>query len=534
MDGFGNEGMYRWGTPQLEQLIEAGRDASDIMKALTTGSGIVPAGATSGEALRTQFLLKLLEKVSFSQEDAKVMKIIPKKKADSVAVEWTNYVSYGGVGDGFTGESGSDGNGNVNSADDNFLRQIQNVRYLATQRTVTMAAGLVKNIENPMVAAETGATLFLISKAELANFWGDTTLHVLQYNGMMAQIMQALDSFPEKAPVLYDAGGGPVDQAMIEDIAVTNRQLWGEGTLLLNSIVTHGDIQKALFPLTRVLLGSSEGGMGQDRDFAKVPYGRIKLEWCPMLRANQPMTMDGPGVTGLPRVAATADPNALAFATQPFATASAGSAGTGNFWRNFNRNTDSAAVPAPALPSGGNNANRLAAADYLYAVAPVYQGLEGVAWVYGAATAGTATGASSIDPSAGQIVQIAISTASITGLGSTYPLNSTKFRVYRAPSTATQMNQFLFLGETGCPTAGNPTLYDNGFTIPGLDTSFLVTQQKNGIDGWGFWQLLPIMKRELPHTTMFNMFALLLFATLVLRVPSHHMIIRNIGRWVAS
>jgi hypothetical protein len=146
------------------------------------------------------------------------------------------------------------------------------------------------------------------------------------------------------------------------------------------------------------------------------------------------------------------------------------------------------------------------------------------------------TSASAIDPTAGQIVQIAIDTTTpcITGLGSTYALANTKFRIYRAPSSATSISQFALLGETGCPTAGNATLYDNGYQIPGADQAFLITEQKHGIDGWGFWQLCPLLKRPLPHTALLEFFVLLLFATPVLRVPRHHIVVRNIGRWVAS
>ena len=508
-----------------------------LEKALTAGEGIVQPGDTGGRALKVQFLHKTLEQVSFDQEDAVLMKLIPKKKVPSNTIEWTEFLSYGTDGDAFVGESGSDGAFGVSGSDDNFARQVQKIRYLATQRTVSLVSQLVANIEAPMKVSEKAATLELVMKMNNACYNGDSTLSQNQFNGMKAQIKQWVNQYPQDSGILWDAGGQPIGKELMTDMMAFLRLKYGKPSLLLMSVQAKADLQKALYPNARYNEGQSPEYLGIDTGKFKGTNGTLKLEDDPMLRPNEPITVDGVGSDGKPRTATTASLGALAYVATPFVTCAAVVPGVGNYYNNVNVNTDVTSLgTAPALPNkgkGGNAGNRLPAGISYYALAPVYGGKEGVAWVFGAAGAGTVTGATAVTVTgASSIVQVDVdlTTPCITGVGSTYSRSLVKWRLYRCTGVAPgSLSDFDFVCDIGNPTSGNARGYDNGMYMPGMDQAFMITETKNGSPGWFLAQLLPIMKRPLPHLAMADLFALLAFVTPILWVPRHHLYIRNIG-----
>lgn len=507
----------------------------EIRKALTTGDGIVPAGATGGTALRVQFLHGGLERVSFEQDDAKAMKLLPKPKVGSTAIEWTTQNQYGGPGDGFVPETGSDGAFNVTASDDAYRRMVRNVRYLATKREVGIVAQEVRNIEDPMTASEEGATLELVGKANLGVYFGDSLKSVTQYDGLIRQIQDWVTDYPQDVDIMIDAGGQPIDSEMIEAFLTTNKMKFGNGQLLLQSSIGYGDTQSLLFPNLRGDLGS-QGIFGVDKRQFRGPYGTIRLEDDPMLRPNQPLVVEGTGLTGKPRTG-SGDAGSIGWASTPWSACAAASAGTVDYWRNVTLNTATSAIAAPALPvsTGNNNASkRNPAGDYYYAASVVFNGLESLPWVFGAASADTVASATAVTITSQQIVSMTLLASAITGLGSTYPRNRVKVRIYRyggpGVSAPTSTQQFDFLFETGWPTSGNTAAHDNGFNIPGSDNAFLITEKKGKAVGWYWAQLLELMKRPLPNLMLADQFGLLMFGCPILPVPRHHIWIRNIGR----
>lgn len=523
---------------QLAKAMLTGTDASG------NAVNIIQDKTTGAAALRVQFLHDRLEKVSFEQDDAVMMKTIPKEKVYSITFEWTVFNQYGGAGDGFVGETGTDGAFGVAATDDNFTRLLKTVKYMAAVRQVSLVAQLVRNVEDAMKTAETGATLEIVGKANLAIYFGDSKKAEQQFDGLIRQLLDWLTPSTgygqtHDQSIIYDAGGNPISKEMLEDIAVLNRQKFGKGTLLMTSPVAYGDAQKLLFPEARTGEGET-GTFGTDKRNFKSPYGTIKLVDDPMLRLNQPLVVEGSGVDGKPR--ASADSGALSFSANPL-TISAVSPSTGYFWENVSRNDHAtvAALTVPALPSGeGNQANRLAADTYWYAVSVVYQGKESLPWYTGnnAATINTLPTATGQAVTAGQVVKLAIDLTNLTGATVTAALRkSLKFRFYRFDGTTapTSRLQYKFIGECGVAAAASSSvdavLYDNGFTIPGSDNAFLITESKNGAKGWFLAQLLPLMRRKgLASYVMGDPLAMLAFLMPILVVPRHHVWIRNIGR----
>lgn len=539
MSGIGTEPMGiagSWASGLVQGMAQEAEASEVLEKAMVTGSGVVEGGQQGGGALREQYLNGVLETVSATQDDARFMKDVPKKRVPTNTVEWTDFLSYGGAGDDFVGETGVDGAFNGVTTDDNFQRNIQLVKYMAVQREVSLVTQKVKNISDPLKIAQTGGTIEIIGKANLACYFADAGKNALQFNGLEAQILQWLNQFPSDSAIYYDAGGAPLGKGAMADIAQILRLKFGAPGSIYESVQTYADTQKQLFPEARYMEGQVSGVFGNDRNKYATPYGIIDLKADIMLRSNRPLAFDGPGLTGKPRTTATADFNSLNFASNPFTTApastAAGVTGMNYYWQNYSQNTDATTIPAPPVPSGsagGNASNHLAAGSYLYAVAPVYYGREGAAFVYG--TDGTVPNATAVAVAAGQIVPVIVAAASLTGLGTTYARSTVKYRVYRAPANAVSLNDFDLLGEMGTPKAGNAVLYDNGMTIPGQDIAFMLTEKKNGSDAYFLAQLLPLLRRPLPNKLLSDLFGLIAFITPILKVPRHHVVIRNIGRY---
>lgn len=552
--GFYNSGMSGMGA-EYQNLLQAARNfENNLSKAYTTGESIVlPTNSSTADTgarnLRMQFLRDALEQVSFDQEDAKMMKRISKPRASSNTYEWSALKQYGGAGDGFTPETGTDGAFNVSSTDDVFARMLRQIKYLAAVREIGVVSQLVNNVKDPETVAEQAATLELVGKCNLALYFGDSKKSAPQFDGFERQLIDWITPTSaggygntEDQDILFDAGGAPIDMDMIVEIAKTCAIKFGDPGLLMMSAQAYMDAQRVLYPFQRTDMGSSANAVGLDRNKAITPFGNIELDFDKMLRANRPLVADGPGVTGKPKT--TADSGALALATDALGNAqafsatpascvgvAAGSAGTGSWWLNGATNGGNVST-SPAVPSGvGNQGNRLAAGSYYYAVSAVLDGKESLPHYFDTgAGAGSLAAADATAVTAGQIVSVAIDNTKVTGITSSN-YTRIKFRIYRA-TAANSVNDFDLVAEIGCTgDTGLSVYYDNGKDMPGKDTAYLFTKKKNGVDAFMLLQLLPIIKRTgLPAKVLSDPLALLLFCAPILLVPRHHIQIRNIGR----
>jgi hypothetical protein len=519
-----------YGSPDYSVLRDLANDPEYLTKALTTGSGVVAADASGGQALRMQFLHNVLAQVSHDQEDAVGFKLLPVEKVWSTTFEWTQFKEYGGAGDGFTGESGTDGSFGLSSSDDTFIRRLMTVKYMYAHRTTGFVAQQVRNIENPVKSQENGATLEIIGKAGMALYGGDSKLSVWQFDGLKRQIWDWVSSYADDQAIMYDAGGAPLDEVLLNEIAQINRTRFGRGDVLLQSVQGYADTTKLLYPKERGVMGAT-GAFGLDASVFASDFGRIKRYDDPMLRPNWPVIPDGTGSSGKPRT--SADSGSKAVAATPFNAVAAGSPSSTAWHACISTNAAAASGTNPALPSGdGSQGNRLAAGTYYYAVSLVYRGLEGLPWVYGktAAGLGGAGAATGVAVTAGQVVKFTLDTTGtqFTDITSSNA-NQYKVRLYRASSASTDANDWGLLYEFGLPNATSTVTYDNGMFIPGYDNAFLITTKKRGVKGIFMGELLPLIKRELPPLAMADPFVMLWFGCLILLAARHHVWVRNIG-----
>ncbi len=188
-----NDGEYR------KYLAVAMEQEARLQKALTTGNGIVQAGDQGGRALRLQFLPGKLESTTAGQSDYVGIKQFPFDKAWSPTIEWTTLDSFDGGGDGFVGETGSDGAYGVDYYDDNYTRQTENVKFMAEGRQVSLVAEETRNLEDPGTLSRKNEELSLLAKANSALYWGNAMTSSTQYNGIMSQLEEWLDIYGSDA-----------------------------------------------------------------------------------------------------------------------------------------------------------------------------------------------------------------------------------------------------------------------------------------------------------------------------------------------
>ena len=427
-------------------------------KAMTASAGIVAAGATGGQALKVQYLHDAIENTSFEMDDCVLMKWIKKTKAYGPTVEWTTSDFPGGGGDGFTDESGNDGAFNIDYSDDNFRRQTENIKFMAEGRQVSLVVQHSRLIagQDAMGIEKELATRALLYKAELAAYFGNSGMNFSSFNGMEAQITNVLQYRPDAQDILFDAGGNPIDKAMLELTAILNRNKFGKADRLLLSTTAHGDSNILLFPEVRDQEGSNGKRYGTFKDEFLGPNGVIKLMNSPMLRPGRPLRPDGPGSDGKPRLNLAPGQTAGGLAgydalcanfasTTPFTSVAAGAAGSVNWWNVANQNTNSAALAAaPGLPNSlaGNSTNRNAAGNYYYAVAPVFRGREGALFIFGAGlqtTRAISGSPTSTTLTAGQIMTLTFdnTTPALANLGTTYARQNVYYRIYRLIGAST-------------------------------------------------------------------------------------------------
>lgn len=509
---------------------------ADLLKNYVTGNGIVGTGAaTDVSPLREQFLVGHLVTTLYSQDDARTMKLLPVMPVGSTIVEFSRFDMVGTAGDGFVAETGTDGAFGLSPGDDAFSRQTRVVRYMASERQVGIVARNVNNIEDPQAIAERAATLEIIRNANLAILFGDNGFNGLAFDGIWKQIYDHVVATGDPS-ILIDMRNNDLGIDAIATGSAQVRNNYGNPSLLIQSVESYEATQVALYPQERAPFGYT-GSAGADVDTVKTGGGNIRRTYDAMLRPGRPLKPIGP--TSMGAMPTAADTGALTFSATPWQTGAgntvAAAAGTGPYYVNQTRSTDSAVVTKPAVPSavGNNNAqNNLAAGTYYYAVTAVINGKESLPWVLGCAAAGVIDGTiAGITVTAGQVAQLKFTSAVLTGYSANVR-TQVHLRVYRTAALAsapTQLSQFQFLMQTAFASGDTTALcFDNGMYIPGTTVNFMLTEKRDGRNAIVIGQLMEMMRRELPNLPMANQFCMLAFLTPIVFYGGFHLVYYNV------
>lgn len=464
----------------------AASELEQLRKALTAGYGTDVSTLTGGAALRVQSLDMAMQATIQAYDDFRLFNRLPKPHAGATVDEWTEM---NGVG-GFLGGTTNTETGVIQPATGSYARRVGLVKYLMTQRQVSLVQTLQDAIADSEAIEYMNGALQLLTDAEYLMFEGDSTVVPTEFDGIYAQLVQGVNAGQVDARNIIDARQSPLsDIGIVNTAAATVRQYgnFGRPTDIFMSLGVQADFDTGIAPAFRVPLpGAANGGLdlGAPVIGIRTSHGDVKTNNDIFIRDEE---LKQPFELGQSAIA----------------TAQAGLA------------------PASVVGTPGTNAsstfNSLTAGSYYY-------------YVTGVNASGQSTGVVSAQVAigAGQRVSLVITRSSGAA--------ETGYVLYRsqqaggnsvAGSVPGQGSDFREMARIG--VAGATTTYiDNNTDIPGTTKAYILNLTP-GDTAITWRQLLPMVKFPLyPTNTPVIPWAQLLFGYLRISKRRHHVVIKNI------
>jgi hypothetical protein len=444
---------------------EMGGDAVEqLRKALTAGSGANAGTFTGGRALIPESLEATLVNILFTQKDAVLFQSLKKKTIKSPVHQWDTRTEVGADDGAWVDEAGA----SIADANQTIQRVFATVKYLQTQRTVTLQATLSDMIEPAMAIEQNAGALWICRNIEKALFYGDHAMVTQQIDGIEEQITAGAPSN------IIDMQGASANSTAFEDaIGASCRQIrdnYGRASLIMSSTMVMQDIQRLLRDRVRFPAGGGQAGAAVI-DKYPTPFGEPDLKYDLFIRegtvpAASALTANRPGAA--PVIGAVSYP------------------------------TDSS-----SLFTSSN------AGVYYYKVVPTNQ--------YGD---GPAVTSAALTVASGQNVTIPVTVGAA-------PL-PTAYKLYRSKLGASDGTDCRYMFSTAYTTSPM-NLVDENLYLPGTSSAYVLTME-DLFDAIEFFQFLPLMKFDLyPTNSAVYPFLMLLFGALALKKPTQHMRIKNIA-----
>jgi hypothetical protein len=458
------EGVEGFGTQSRAHVDE-------LNKALTVGQSIDAPGsvvAGDGFALRVESLENTLKNVTFSMNEIKFWKAIPKLPAYNTVEEHNVLSSYGENPD-----AGWIDEGDLPESDDSsYERQYAVVKYLGTTRKVSHVASLVKPAHGAIVGQETvNGTMHLLRILERALFYGDSDMSPLQFDGYRKLL---IDNSP--ADNIIDLRGQPLSEDILTDACLTasDRPNYGQITHMHCNPKVKADLIKTFFPKERHDTFTANGGMvGLDIKGFTSSSGDVAIE------ANT-FINDG----GAPNAAAVGDA-----AKRPASP------------------TISTAATTPVEAAAQFDVDD--AGDYYYKIVAVNR--------YGRSAA-VNVDAGAISVVAGDKVTFGVTPAAA---------GVEHYEVYRSQKNGSLDNVRSCFKVKNTAGAGELTVNDLNADLPFTTEAFLFQQNLQSLS---FKQLAPMLKIPLATIDTSIRWSQILYGVPVLYAPKKNVLIKNIGR----
>lgn len=458
----------------------------ELQKALTAGYGTDVATLTGGAALRVQSLDATMQATIQQNDDFRLFNRLAKPHAGATVDEWTEM---NGVG-GFLGGTTNTETGVIQPFTGSYARRVGLVKYLMTQRQVSLVQTLQTAIADSEAIEYTNGALQLLTDAEYLCFEGDSTVVPTEFDGIYAQMQQGVNSGQVDPRNIIDARGSSLsDISLINQAAATVRQYgnFGKPTDIFMSLQVQADFDTGLAPAFRVPLTNVAGGgieLGAPVTGIRTSHGNIKSTDDIFIRdeeMKQPFELSFPAV----------------------ATANATLAPT-------------AVAGTPGI-NAASTFNALTAGNYYYLVS-------------GLNASGQSTGFVSAQVAVGAGQRVALLITRSAGAA------ETGYVIYRSQqngnnsvsgSTPGQGSDFREMARMG---VGGPTTtyYDYNMDIPGTSKAFILNMLA-GATAITWRQLLPMVKFPLyPTNSAVIPWAQLLFGYLRISKRRQHIVIKNI------
>ena len=358
--------------------------------------------------------------------------------------------------------------GSSQEANQTIARKFTTAKYLQTKRTVTLQAASSNMLEDAIAIEQEAGALWLIRNVEKGLVYGNSSFNSYEPDGLISQIPASgvLDLRGK------DATSAEFEQAM-NDAARQIRNYFGVASHMFTSTMVMEDVQALLRDRLRFGAGQTLGGSIFNK--YPTPFGTMELVDDVFIREG-----DVPRQSALAGIPGGSTALVCGSATSPVdATAKFGAADAGN---------------------------------YCYKIVPINQ------YGPGAALEVLVTGVA-----AGDNVTIPITTFPVPA--------ATAFKVYRSKVggvTGAEVREAFTVSQAAVVAASN-NIIDRNFNLPGCSDVFVLNMNPayNAIE----WvQFLPLMKFDLyPTDAAVYPFLMLLFGSLALKKPEHHIRIKNVS-----
>lgn len=262
---------------QMKKVDEFVEQAS---KTFTTGHAINPSEQQDAAALRREFLDDQISMLTWTDGDLEFFNDITRRHSESTVAQYDVYLKHGKVGHSrFVREIGI-----APISDPNIRKKNVNMKYVSDTKQVSLAAGLVNNIEDPTRILTDDAIAVVAKTIEWASFYGDGDLSDspeadsgVEFNGLAKLI--------DKNNVI-DAKGTSLTEELLNVAAVTVGKGYGTATdaympigVQADFINTHLNKQTQLIRdnSDNVNLGFKVQGFNSARGFIKL-HGSTVME----------------------------------------------------------------------------------------------------------------------------------------------------------------------------------------------------------------------------------------------------------------
>lgn len=190
-------------------------ELDELNKALTAGYQNPPL--SGGNALRVESLEATLRIVTFTQQNIRMWKNIPKLPAYSTVEEYNLQSSYGSDNGMFVQEGEL-----PQTQDAAYERKMAQVKFMGTQREVSHVMTLVRPAHGNVIALETqNGAIWLLERIERALFDGRSDVIPNAFDGLLKQITD--DPIASSQNVL-DMRGGPITEDALEEATNLDRK----------------------------------------------------------------------------------------------------------------------------------------------------------------------------------------------------------------------------------------------------------------------------------------------------------------------
>lgn len=358
--------------------------------------------------------------------------------------------------------------GTSQEANQSIQRKFTTAKYLQTMRTVTLQAASTNMLEDAIAIEQEAGALWLIRNIEKGLFKGNSAYNPYELDGLDAQI--------PSGGVLDLRGKSATDaefESSMNEAARQIRDYFGVGTHLFSSTMVMQDVQALLRDRIRFGAGQTLGSAIFNE--YPTPFGKMELVDDVFIREGA--TPRASALSGRP---GTATAMTFGSATSPVdATAKFGAADAGN---------------------------------YAYRIEPINQ------FGAGASVEVLVTGVAAGDNVSLPVTQFPVPAA-------------TAYKVYRSKlgGTTGAECRYAFTVSHAAVVAATNNIIDRNFDLPGCSDVYVLNmnQSYNAIE----WvQFLPMMKFDLyPTNAPVYPFLMLLFGSLALKKPEHHIRIKNVS-----